>query len=179
MSIGKRRDAQSRMGFSPVNHLPKNNLVVNKPTDEDLRVNHFASSSHQTMYIMVDLSDPNSTATALLNIGPAPLNEKVLCIIRVYTNGTMIFEPDFNNGKMAYIVETGNVNNEAFHYYLEHASPTIQPEDLTKEKKLFREVCLRQQMHLSQMIGTEFDTVTTTSTRSFTFFPLFSRLRPF
>ena len=149
----------NRWTFSPAHHLPKNNVVVNKPTDEDLRVNHYASLPHQTMYIMVDLTDPDRSTTAQLRFGPAPLTERVLCIIRVYPNGTMVLEPDFNNGKMAYIVESGNLNNEAFHYFLEHASAPIQPEDLTKERKLFREVCLRQQMHLSQMVGNEFDSV--------------------
>ena len=60
---------------------------------------------------------------------------------------------------MAYIVETGNRNNEVYHYYLEHASITINIDDLLKERKLFNEVCLRQQTHRAQLIGNDFDTV--------------------
>jgi Meckel syndrome type 1 protein len=112
------------------------------------------------MYIMADLNDRVDHATAQLVIGPPILpNEHVLCLIRVYSNGTIVLEPDFNTGKMAYIVETGTVNNEVYHYYLEHASLSINMEDLVKERKLFNEVCLRQQTHLAQVVGNDFDTV--------------------
>ena len=112
------------------------------------------------MYIMADLNDQVDLATAQLVIGPPQLpNEHVLCLIHVYSNGTIVLEPDFNNGKMAYIVETGNVNNEVYHYYLEHASTVINIDDLIKERKLFNEVCLRQQTHLTQIVGHDFDTV--------------------
>ena len=111
------------------------------------------------MYIMVDLSDKVEITTAQLVYGPSPLNEQVICTIQVYSNGTMVLAPDFNSSKMAYIVETGTRNNEAYHYYLEHASTNIQMEDLIKERKLFNEVCLRQQTYLSQIVGKDFDTV--------------------
>ncbi len=111
------------------------------------------------MYIMADLSDSIDTATAQLVVVPQPPNEHVLCTICVYSNGTIVLEPDFNNGKMAYIIETGNTNNEVYHYYLEHSSISINMDDLIKEKKLFNEVCLRQQTHIAQIVGNEFDTV--------------------
>ncbi len=111
------------------------------------------------MYIMADLSDKIDTATAQLILVPQPPNEHILCTIHVYSNGTIVLEPDFNNGKMAYIVETGNLNNEVYHYYLEHASIPINMDDLMKERKLFNEVCLRQQTYRAQIVGTEFDTV--------------------
>lgn len=111
------------------------------------------------MYIMADLSDHVDAATAQVVVVPQKVNERVLCTVRMYSNGTIVLEPDFNNGKPAYIVETGNVNNEVYHYYLEHGSLSISMDDLIKERKLFHEVCLRQQTHLSQIVGNEFDAV--------------------
>ncbi len=111
------------------------------------------------MYIMADLSDKIDSTTAQLVVVPQPPNERILCTIYVYSNGTIVLEPDFNSGKMAYIVETGNLNNEVYHYYLEHASITINMDDLIKERKLFNEVCLRQQTHRSQIVGNDFDSV--------------------
>jgi len=108
---------------------------------------------------MADLSDITDRATARLVVVPLPTNEHILCTIYVYSNGTIILEPDFNTGKMAYIVETGNLNNEVYHYDLEHASMTINMEDLIKERKLFNEVTLRQQTHRAQIVGNDFDTV--------------------
>jgi hypothetical protein len=111
------------------------------------------------MYIAADLSDRVDMATAQLVVVPQRPNEHILCTIYVYSNGTIVLEPDFNNGKMAYIIETGNINNEVYHYYLEHASISIHMDDLMKERKLFNEVCFRQQTHLTQIVGNDFDTV--------------------
>ncbi|UJR26255.1 hypothetical protein I4U23_007595 [Adineta vaga] len=138
--------------------LQKNNLVNEKPTLPELREEHYATKPHQTMYIMADLSDKIEVASAQLVVVPQAPNERVLCTVRVYSHGTLILEPDFNDGKMAYIVETGNVNNEVYHYYLEHGSQSINMDDLIKERKLFNEVCFRQQTHLAQIVGNEFDT---------------------
>ncbi|CAF1039152.1 unnamed protein product [Adineta steineri] len=157
-NVRKRRAVQPRFKLSDEEYLPKTNLINRKPTPDDLRTNHYAALPHQTMYIMADLSDMIDNATAQLVVVPQPPNEHVLCIVRSYSNGTIVLAPDFNNGKMAYIVETGNTNNEVYHYYLEHGSIQINVDDLMKERKLFHEVCLRQQTHLAQMVGHEFDT---------------------
>jgi hypothetical protein len=111
------------------------------------------------MYIMADLSDKIDIATARLVVLPQPPNEHVLCTIRIHSNGTIVMEPDFNHGKMAYMMETGNLNNEVYQYYLEHASATMNMHDLIKERKLFNEICSRQQTNLTQIVGNEFDTV--------------------
>ncbi|CAF0909047.1 unnamed protein product [Adineta steineri] len=157
-NVRKRRAVQPRFKLSDEEYLPKTNLINRKPTPDDLRTNHYAALPHQTMYIMADLSDIIDNATAQLVVVPQLPNEHVLCIVRSYSNGTIVLAPDFNNGKMAYIVETGNTNNEVYHYYLEHGSIQINIDDLIKERKLFHEVCLRQQTHLAQMVGHEFDT---------------------
>ena len=155
----ERASSRTRSSHSDIDYLPKTNLINRKPTPEDLRINHLATLPHQTMYIMADLSDRIDAASAQLIIGPPQVNEHLLCTIRVFANGTILLSPDFNNGKMAYIVETGNLNNEVYHYYLEHASVNIQTDDLLKERKLFHEVCQRQQTYLSQMVGNEFKSV--------------------
>jgi hypothetical protein len=111
------------------------------------------------MYIMADLSDTIDAATAHLVMLPQLPNELVLCRIHVDSNGTIVLEPDFNIDKMAYIVETGNLNNEVYQYYLEHASIPININDLVKERRLFNEVCSRHQTHLAQLVGNEFETV--------------------
>jgi len=119
---------------------------------------------------MADLSDKIDTTTAQLVLVPQPPNEHILCTIYVYSNGTIVLEPDFNNGKMAYIVETGNLNNEVYHYYLEHASISINMDDLIKERKLFNEVCLRQQALRAQIVGNDFDSVKISREILFDFF---------
>ncbi|CAF2742224.1 unnamed protein product [Rotaria sp. Silwood2] len=156
-NIRKRRAVQPRFKISDEEYLPKTNLINRKPTPDDLRTNHLASLPHQTMYIMADLSDIINTATAQVLVLPQPINERVLCTIQVYSNGTIVLEPDFNNGKTAYIVETGNINNEVYHYYLEHASVLINKDDFTKERKLLNEVRLRKQTHLAQLVGNDFE----------------------
>ena len=140
--------------------LPKTNIINRKPTPDDLRTNHLAALPHQTMYIMADLSERIETR-AVAQMVPVVQKPKefILCMIHVYSNGTIVLEPDFNTGKMAYIVETGNLNNDVYHYYLEHASVQINMEDLIKERKLFNEVCLRQQTHRAQLVGNDFDSV--------------------
>jgi Meckel syndrome type 1 protein len=158
-NIRKRRAVQPRFKLSDEEYLPKTNIINRKPTPDDLRTNHLAALPHQTMYIMADLSDNIDTGAAQLIHIPQRPNEHILCMIHVYSNGTIVLEPDFNEGKMAYIVETGNLNNDVYHYYLEHASIAINLEDLIKERKLFNEVCLRQQTHRAQLIGNDFDTV--------------------
>ena len=107
---------------------------------------------------MADLSEKTGHTIEQIVLSP-PSDEYVLCKIRAHSNGTIAVEPDFNCGKMAYIVETANQNNEAYHYYVEHASENINADDLVKEKKLFNEICLRQQMHLRQLVGNDFDIV--------------------
>jgi hypothetical protein len=108
---------------------------------------------------MADLSDRIDTATAQLVFLPHPPNEHVLCRILIYSNGTVVIEPDFNNGKLPYMVETGNLNNEVYQYYLEHASISMSVDDIIKANRLLNEICSRQQTYLAQMVGNEFDTV--------------------
>lgn len=108
---------------------------------------------------MVDLSDFDDRAIAQLAVIPKPTDEHILCMIQYYTNGTIILEPDFNNGKLAYIIETGNLNNEVYHYYLEHASIPIKKDDFTKEVKILNEVRLRKETHVAQLIGNDFEMV--------------------
>ncbi|CAF0793613.1 unnamed protein product [Rotaria sp. Silwood1] len=156
-NIRKRHSAQPRFKISDEEYLPKTNLINRKPTPDDIRTNHLASLPHQTMYIMADLSDIIDTASAQLLIVPQPMNERVLCTIKVYSNGTIVLEPDFNTGKTPYIVETGNVNNEVYQYYLEHASMPINKDDFIKERKLLNEVRLKQQTRLAQLVGNDFE----------------------
>ncbi|CAF1251705.1 unnamed protein product [Rotaria sordida] len=156
-NIRKRRPVQSRFKISDEEYLPKTNLINRKPTPDDLRINHLAALPHQTMYIMADLSAIIDTATTQLLVVPQPTNEHVLCTIQSYSNGTVILEPDFNHGKMAYVVETGNLSNEVYHYYLDHASITINKDDFIKERKLLNEVRLRKQTHLAQLVGNDFE----------------------
>ena len=108
---------------------------------------------------MADLNDKIDTATAQLAFLPQPPNEHVLCRILAYSDGTIVIEPDFNTGKLAYMIETGNFHNEVYQYYLEHASIPINKDDLIKERRLLSEICLRQQTYISQNVGNEFDTV--------------------
>ncbi|CAF3305940.1 unnamed protein product [Rotaria socialis] len=156
-NIRKHRGGQSRLRISEDDYLPKANIINRKPTPDDIRTNHLAALPHQTMYIMADLSDRVDHATAGLVLLPQPTNERVLCMVRVYSNGTIVIEPDFNGGKMAYIIETGNLNNEVYHYYLEHGSMAIHKDDFVKEKKLLNEVRLRKQAHLAQLVGNYFE----------------------
>ncbi|CAF1436288.1 unnamed protein product [Rotaria sordida] len=156
-NIRKRRPVQSRFKISDEEYLPKTNLINRKPTPDDLRINHLAALPHQTMYVMADLSAIIDTATTQLLVVPQPTNEHVLCTIQSYSNGTVILEPDFNHGKMAYVVETGNLSNEVYHYYLDHASITINKDDFIKERKLLNEVRLRKQTHLAQLVGNDFE----------------------
>ena len=176
--LGKRRPPQSATGvgfvlltfitiessviffsYSYGGQLAKNNIVNQKPNDEDIRANHMGSYGHRTMYIMADLSPKDDRATGELIVGPRYLSECLLCKIRVYGNDTMTIEPDFNVGKTAYLVETGRFNNEVYHYFLEHASSKAQSDDLIKERQLFNEFSLRNQNYLAQIVGNEFSAV--------------------
>lgn len=139
--------------------MPKSNIVNRKPTPDDLRTNHYASIPHQTMYIMADLSSRADSAVAQLSLVPQPIIERVLCTIHFYSNGTIVMEPDFNDGKVAYLCETGGVSNEVFHYYLIHNSIQINKDDLVKERKLLNEFRLRKQTHLAQLVGNDFEMV--------------------
>ncbi|CAF1246849.1 unnamed protein product [Adineta steineri] len=155
-TIHQPRTVQLRSNASNKQDLPKTDLIKQKPTSEDLLINHYGSLPRQTMYIMADLSDTTNMATTQLAIFPQPPNEHVLCRIH-YSNNTIILEPDFNTDKMAYIVETGNLNNEVYQYYLEHVSIPIDLPDLVKERRLFNEICLKQQTKIAQIVGNEFD----------------------
>lgn len=134
-------------------------MVNEKPDPEELLANHLAVVPYQTMYIMADLTDRMEQATAQLVLLAQPVNEHVLCKIRVYSNGTLVFQPDFNTEKPAYVIETGTFHNEVYQYYLEHASVPIHPEDLIRERRLFNEIALRQKKQLAEFVGTDFDRV--------------------
>ncbi|CAF0833336.1 unnamed protein product [Adineta ricciae] len=153
-SIRKRRTIPSR---SNNQNLPKADLIKENLTTDDLLINRYGSFPHQTMYIMVDLNDPVDTSAAQLVTFARPPNEHVLCRIHVHSNEIIIITPDFNPGKVAYIIETGYLSNEVYQYYLEHASTSISKTDLVKERKLYNEICLRQHEHLAQLVGSKFD----------------------
>jgi len=38
-------------------------------------------------------------------------------------------------------------------------SYSLNKDDLIKERRLLNEICLRQQMHMADIVGNEFDTV--------------------
>ncbi|CAF0729111.1 unnamed protein product [Didymodactylos carnosus] len=148
-TVRKRRVLQSRFKITDQDYLPKTNLVNYKPNPDELRSNHYATLPHETMYIMADLSDNSDV--------PQLTNQYVLCTIEYYPNGTVVLKPDFNIGKVPYMIETGTVGNEVYQYYLEHSSTKINMDDLIKETRLLNEVSLRHQTYLMQMVGNEFD----------------------
>ncbi|CAF3730793.1 unnamed protein product [Rotaria sp. Silwood1] len=152
-NIRKRDIIQSRFKQSNIEYIPKANIINKRPTFDDIRKNHYASVPYQIMYIMADLSNRISQTTDNVQL----TNEHILCRIQIYSNGTIILEPDFNNNKLAYVIETGNKNKTFYHYYLEHASIPITKDYLIKEKRLMNEICTRQQIHLTNIVGNKFD----------------------
>ncbi|CAF0929463.1 unnamed protein product [Rotaria sordida] len=152
-NVRKRHVVQTNFKQSNKQYLQKTNLINQKPTFDIIRTNHFTSLPYQTMYLMADLSQTINTTTDVSQ----STDEHVLCRIDVYSNGTIILEPDFNNGKLAYLVETGKIDRAFYQYYLEHASISITNDYLIKERRLMNEICTRQQIYLSNIVGNEFD----------------------
>ncbi|CAF3225602.1 unnamed protein product [Rotaria sp. Silwood2] len=72
---------------------------------------------------MADVSHRIATTTD----NSQSINEHVLCRIQAYSNGIIVVEHDFNNGKLAYVIETGYTNKIFYQYYLEHASISPPP----------------------------------------------------
>ncbi|CAF1315330.1 unnamed protein product [Rotaria magnacalcarata] len=138
--------------------ISKINLINENPTLDEIQTNHFASLSYQTMYIMADLSDRIDTTADAVARGSRTTNEHVLCQINVYSNGTIVLKPDFNTGKLAYMIESKNFNNDFYQYYIEHASIPVTKDDLSREKRLLTEFYARQQVYLTKMVGKKFDT---------------------
>ena len=129
---------------------------MKRPTDEQLHVSHFATAPPRTMYIMVDLSDRITTATAQLVLLPQPIQQHVLCKIQYHSDGYLQIEPDFNEHRTPYLIETGNYYNEVYQYYLEHASTPIQTEDLIMEKRILDQIISHQRSLLKPVVGNEF-----------------------
>jgi hypothetical protein len=113
-------------------YFPKTDIINQKPTSDELQINHVASLPYQTMYIMADLSDITQSV-----IFRQSLNEYVLCRIHIYSNGTIVLEPDFNTDKIAYLIKTKNFNNDIRQYYVERASISISMNDLIIERRLY------------------------------------------
>ena len=140
-------------------------MVNEKPELDELLANHLAVLPYQTMYIMADLRERMEQATAQLVLLAQPVDEHVLCKIQVFSNGTLVFQPDFNTEKAAYVIETGTFHNEAYQYYLEHASLPIARDDLIQEQRLFNEIASQQQKKLAELRGNEFERVNTSEER--------------
>ncbi|CAF2688039.1 unnamed protein product [Rotaria sp. Silwood2] len=81
---------------------------------------------------MADVSHRIATTTD----NSQSINEHVLCRIQAYSNGIIVVEHDFNNGKLAYVIETGYTNKIFYQYYLEHASISVTKDYLIKAKKI-------------------------------------------
>jgi hypothetical protein len=148
-----------RLSLGDLQSMSIRDVVNEKPDPEELLANHLGAVPCQTMYIMADLTDRTEQATAQLVLLAQPINEHVLCKIQVYSNGTLVVQPDFNPEKSAYVIETGTFHNEVYQYYLEHASVPISQDDLIRERRLFNEIALRQSKQLAESVGHEFDRV--------------------
>lgn len=111
------------------------------------------------MYIMGDLSDIIDSLAGASALRPRTRNERVLCRINVYSNGTIVLTPDFNTGKLAYIIEAKNYTNDIYQYYIEHASIPVTAEYLIKENRLLNEICRRKQYYIENILGNQFDMV--------------------
>jgi hypothetical protein len=84
-------------------------------------------------------------------------DEKVLCCIKIDSNGAIIMKPNFN--PKAYIVQTGGFSRETYEYSLQHVSSPITTESLLKEQRLHKELYLRHSDYLRNLVGTEFKMV--------------------
>ncbi|KAK3589148.1 hypothetical protein CHS0354_017116 [Potamilus streckersoni] len=129
--------------------VPKQNLVLNKPSDDVKLQNHLLSAPVQIMHIMGDLSPRERLGTEQ--------DEVILCTLKVDVNGVLSIHPDFNRGRSPYVVETAHMGREVFEYTLEHASKQMSRQEQDKELKMYREVYTRHKDFLQACVGMEFE----------------------
>ncbi|XP_041350207.1 Meckel syndrome type 1 protein-like [Gigantopelta aegis] len=134
-------------------NIPKSNVIEPKPSKEFLLKNHLVPPPLQVMYIMADLSPKGSP--------PSPDNEYVLCEIVLQAPGVLSINPDFNCGRVPYIVETTSHSNdcggEIFEYTIDHKSKRQNSQEKDKEVKMYREVYNRHKDFLQACIGHDFE----------------------
>lgn len=82
--------------------------------------------------------------------------ERVLCCIRIDSNGCIIMKPKFNLTGVPYLVQTGGFARETYQYSLEHVSGTITADNLLKEHRLHKELYMRHSEYLKNLVGKEF-----------------------
>lgn len=108
------------------------------------------------MYIMADLSDKS-----ILN------KERVLCCIKIDSNGMIIMKPDFS--RQSYTIHTYGSSRETYEFYLEHISSAISTENLTRELKLHKELYVRHSDYIKNLVGNMFRMVNIKSIQKLNF----------
>ena len=107
--------------------------------------------------------------------------ERVLCTIRIDSNGSIIMKPDFN--KTPYLIYTfGNSRGkntsvcrdeflsylleyfiiywkETYEYVLEHISSKISADNLIRELRLHKELYMRHSEYIKNLVGNVFKMV--------------------
>lgn len=85
--------------------VPKYNLVIDAPTEEQKKTRHFLAPPSQVMYIMADLTHADDSEDAP-QVTPDERDEVVLCAIQVDESGVISVKPDFNDNTKPYRVES-------------------------------------------------------------------------
>ena len=81
--------------------------------------------------------------------------ERVICSIRIDSNGTIIMKPDFSSSP--YLVNTFGSSKETFQYFIEHVSNPVKADNLLREQRLHSELYSRHTDYLKSLIGNAFE----------------------
>ncbi|XP_072024314.1 tectonic-like complex member MKS1 [Amphiura filiformis] len=133
--------------------LPKSNLMVDVPTDEDKRATHVIDTPVQTMHIMADLASAEEKSTVT--------DEYVLCTIKYDAHGVLSVTPDFNHHRPAYTIITESGRRDTYEYTLSLASEKMSRREQDRESKMYKELYQRHTEYIGAMVGHEFEQVPT------------------
>ncbi|KAJ6655713.1 hypothetical protein lerEdw1_004766 [Lerista edwardsae] len=145
-NVRRRRQERKPMEGSTL----KSRIVTWEPSEEFIKNNHVINTPVQTMYIMGDLGPHGRLGSRE--------HERVLCTIKVDSNGVLTIKPDFTGTKGPYRIELGGEKRELWKFTLENASAQVQPEEELREQRVFKDLYSRHKEYLSGLVGSDFET---------------------
>ncbi|XP_039271324.2 tectonic-like complex member MKS1 [Styela clava] len=127
-------------------------IVVKTPSDEFRQNNHVITTPTHRMLIMADLSPEGQLGN--------PAYEKTLCEIEYDENGVLSINPDFTRSKLPYRVESG-LSRDIWLYKIDSTSTTMSRMEIQKEARMLKQLYIKHQKYLSDLVGSEFEQVQT------------------
>ncbi|XP_033123216.1 Meckel syndrome type 1 protein homolog [Anneissia japonica] len=130
----------------------RNNLIIERPSEEHQKSAHVVNTPAHMMYIMATLNAQGDE--------PTENDDYVLCTIKVDINGVISINPDFNLQRPPYSITTESAKRDTFEYSIQLVSKTMNHVEQDRERRMIRELYVRHAEIVNSQVGSDFEQVT-------------------